>query len=79
MAAPLFSKICMYRYCSWGLVRLAVDDWGGTVVGGAIEAKGELGDRCDVYSSVQASITGAISAADKSARVRLCAAEKVRT
>lgn len=79
IAAPLFSKICMYRYCSFGLVTLAEGDVGGSVVAGAFFASGDVGDKCAVYISVQASITGTISRGARSARVRLCADEKVST
>ena len=44
----MFSKICIYRYCSLGLVKLAMGELGGKVVDGATAASGELGDRCEV-------------------------------
>lgn len=40
MAAPLFSKICMYRYCALGLATSVCEE-GGSVVGSASEARGE--------------------------------------
>ncbi len=47
MAAPLFSKICMYRYWALGVAMFELLD-GGSVVGGAVLARGERGERCAV-------------------------------
>lgn len=45
MAAPLFSKICMYRYWCEGAYFEAVEEVGGRWVGWEILARGEDGDR----------------------------------
>lgn len=54
MALPLFSKICMYLYCSFGARRLSSVPCGGSVifVDIACFAKGEVGDRCAAYNLV---------------------------
>lgn len=45
----------------------------------AVAANGDVGDRCEIYRSVQASMMGFISAGERSASVRLWLAENVRT
>lgn len=45
----------------------------------AVAANRDVGDRCEMYRSVQASIIGLISAGERSASVRLWLAENVRT
>lgn len=52
MAAPLFSKICMYRYWTFGLLESMLGLAGGSVVPAAVCAKGDVGERCAVYRSV---------------------------
>lgn len=79
MAAPLFSKICMYRYWAAGRDKLACWLVGGSVVGLAALVNGDFGERCAVYNSVQVLMTGIISGGLKSANVRLCIGENVTT
>lgn len=71
----------MYRYCGAGLAGLSAEPapWGGSVVGGAFFARGEEGDRWEVYICVQAWIIGTIWTGERSASVRLWEGEKVRT
>jgi len=79
MAAPLFSKICMYLYCVFGLETLPSWVDGGRVVAPATWASIDLGERCAVYSWVQVLMTGIICSDWRSARVRLCKGENVTT
>lgn len=79
IADPLFSNICMYRSCSFGTVNCHTSEEDGAAFVAARAESGELGARCAAYISAHVLMIGTISDGGRSARVRLCLDEKVRT